>query len=168
MDGIVLPVALLALAVVTFFMEAFVPSGGLITVIGLCCVGGAIAFAFSLGGTNTGVVFVGISIVLVPASLISAFALLRKTPLGRRLTLQRTQKVEEGYVAQDSREQELLGQTGVAVSMLRPSGEARIAGRRYDVMTEGELIEQGTEIVVRRVEGNRIVVRKVRSKSGNE
>jgi len=167
MDGIALPVALLVLAVVTFFLEAFVPSGGLITVVGLCCVGGAIAFAFSMGGANTGVVFVGISIVLVPASLITAFAILRKTPLGRRLTLQSSEKSEDGYVAQDSGQQELLGQTGVAISVLRPSGEARIAGRRYDVMTEGELIEQGTEIVVRRVEGNRIVVRKLKSKSEN-
>jgi len=73
--------------------------------------------------------------------------------------LRTAQKKDAGYVAQNKEEAQLLGKMGVAVSMLRPSGEAKIDGRRYDVMTEGEMIEKDTPIEVRRVEGNRIVVR---------
>ena len=56
---------------------------------------------------------------------------------------------------------DLLDQTGVALSQLRPSGTASIDGQRVDVVTEGDLIERGTEVKVVAIEGARIVVRKV-------
>lgn len=54
---------------------------------------------------------------------------------------------------------ELLGQTGVASTNLRPSGAALINGRRVDVVTEGNMIERGTSITVVALEGLRVVVR---------
>ena len=163
MDGIALPIVLLAVGIVAFFLEAFIPSAGTITVVGLCCVVGAVATAFIYESTTTGIVFLFLAIILAPASLITAFSLLPKTPIGKYLTLSTSQKHDGGYVAQDPKEAELLGQTGVASSVLRPSGEARIGDCRYDVITEGEMIEKGTPIEVRRVEGNRIVVRALKS-----
>ena len=165
MDGITLPIVLLAVGIVAFFLEAFVPSAGAITVVGLACTVGAIATAFVYGGPVTGMVFLLLAVVLVPASLVAAFTLLPKTAIGKRLTLKTTQAQDDGYVAQSADEAELVGQTGVAVSVLRPSGEARIGDRRYDVVTEGEMIEKDAAIEVRRVEGNRIVVREARSQS---
>ena len=162
MDGILLPAALLIIGTVAFFLEAFVPSGGLITVAGIACTCAALGLAFGYGGPAVGLVFLIITVILVPVSIVSAFVLLPRTALGQRVFLMRRQKVEDGYTVQRAEEQELLGQTGEALSVLRPSGEARIAGQRYDVMTAGEMIEKGASIEVRRVEGNRIVVRRVR------
>jgi membrane-bound serine protease (ClpP class) len=54
----------------------------------------------------------------------------------------------------------LLGKTGETLTMLRPAGTARIDGRRYDVLAEGSFIEPHASIVVVRVEGNNLVVRK--------
>ena len=163
MDGIALPIVLLTVGVVAFFLEAFIPSAGTITVVGLCCVVGAVTTAFIHEGPTTGMVFLFLAVVLVPASLIAAFTLLPKTAIGKRLTLRVSQKQDGGYVAQDPQEADLVGQTGVAISVLRPSGEAKIGDCRYDVITEGEMIEKGTPIEVRRVEGNRIVVRALKS-----
>ena len=56
---------------------------------------------------------------------------------------------------------ELLHQTGVANTNLRPSGTALINGRRVDVVTEGNMIERGTTVRVVAVEGLRVVVRAV-------
>lgn len=162
---ITVPIVLLALGVVAFFLEAFVPSGGVITVVGLGCVGVAVGIAFSQSGAETGIIFLGIAIVLVPTALIAAFMLLPRTPIGKRLTLNTSQKAEAGYVAQDIRERQLVGRTGVALSPLRPSGEARIGDQRYDVITSGEMIEKGTDIVVSEVSGNRIVVRRAQTKT---
>ncbi len=164
MEHIAFPIALLALGLIAFFLEVFIPSGGAISVVALCCVFGAIVLAYAHHGGAVGTLFVILSIVLVPVCLISALTMLPKTRFGRRLTLRTSQKADEGYVAQSSEEDKLLGETGEALSMLRPSGEARIAGRRYDVMTEGEMIQKGAAIEVRRVEGNRIVVREVKEK----
>ncbi len=163
MDGIALPIVLLAVGVVAFFLEAFIPSAGTITVVGLCCVVGAVATAFIYESPTTGMVFLLLAVILVPASLVAAFTLLPKTPIGKRLMLSSSQKQDAGYVAQDPKEAELLGKTGMAISVLRPSGEAKIDDSRYDVMTEGEMIEKGTPIEVRHVEGNRIVVRALKS-----
>lgn len=162
---ITVPTVLLALGVVAFFLEVFVPSGGVITVVGLGCVGIAVGMAFTRSGAETGMVFLGAAIVLVPAALVAAFVLLPRTRIGKRLTLSTSETAEAGYVAQDIRERQLVGRTGVAISPLRPSGEARIDDQRYDVITSGEMIEKGTEIVVSEVSGNRIVVRKARSKT---
>ena len=55
----------------------------------------------------------------------------------------------------------LLGQVGVATSMLRPAGMAKVGDAYVDVVTEGDFIEPGTPIQVVEVEGTRIVVKKV-------
>ena len=53
----------------------------------------------------------------------------------------------------------LLGQYGVAHTVLRPAGIATISGRRVHVVTDGEYIDRGTEVVVSEVDGARVVVR---------
>ena len=52
----------------------------------------------------------------------------------------------------------LEGGTGVASTRLMPSGKAKIDGRVYDVISDGEVIDKGEAIVVIEVAGNRIVV----------
>ena len=52
----------------------------------------------------------------------------------------------------------LLGKDGTALSTLRPSGTAIIDGRRCNVVTDGEFIEENSHIRVSAVEGTRIIV----------
>jgi membrane-bound serine protease (ClpP class) len=65
---------------------------------------------------------------------------------------------EEGFVSARART-ELVGQTGIAASELRPAGVAEIAGERVDVTTEGDWIRSGTPVVVVHAEGMKVVVR---------
>lgn len=51
-----------------------------------------------------------------------------------------------------------VGDQGVALSMLRPSGNAFLNGRHVDVVTQGLFVEAKTNIRVIAVEGARIVV----------
>ena len=57
----------------------------------------------------------------------------------------------------------LQGKRGVTLSPLRPSGFARIEGRKVDVVTRGEMIDEGVEVSVIDVSGNRVVVAQVKS-----
>jgi membrane-bound serine protease (ClpP class) len=50
------------------------------------------------------------------------------------------------------------GQTGTALTPLRPSGIATIDGERYDVVTQGGFVPKGAEIRVISIKGTRIVV----------
>lgn len=52
----------------------------------------------------------------------------------------------------------LLGNRGVAVTNLRPSGKVRIGGEIYSVVSSGEPISQGEDVIVVEVQGHRIVV----------
>lgn len=55
----------------------------------------------------------------------------------------------------------LVGRTGRAETVLRPSGVAEIDGQPYDVVTRGEYVEAGAAIQVAAVMGNRIVVERL-------
>jgi membrane-bound serine protease (ClpP class) len=66
----------------------------------------------------------------------------------------------EGHVPLEG-DHGLIGHTGVAASILRPSGKAQIAGRFVDVVSEGPYIPQGSLIEVIQISGNRVVVRQV-------
>jgi len=97
------------------------------------------------------------------AALAASLVLLRylpKTPLGRRLMLETELAAGGGYVSAAELPRDWLGRVGRATSPLRPAGIAEIDGERVDVISEGEMIEAGTSIVVSRVDGNRVVVRR--------
>lgn len=53
----------------------------------------------------------------------------------------------------------LAGESGVTVTKLHPSGKARIHGRVYDVIANGQMVEKGVDVSVVNVQGNRVVVR---------
>ena len=52
----------------------------------------------------------------------------------------------------------LIGKKGKSLSHLRPSGTANIEGNRYDVVTDGEYIEENSDIIVQKIDGTRIIV----------
>ncbi|MEZ4632253.1 MAG: NfeD family protein [Deinococcales bacterium] len=55
--------------------------------------------------------------------------------------------------------QDLLGERGVALTDLRPTGMARFHDKRVDVVSEGDFISSGTTLEIVAVEGYRVVVR---------
>ncbi len=53
-----------------------------------------------------------------------------------------------------------IGDSGTAMTFLRPSGKMKIKTEIIDVIAEGEFIEKGTSIKVIEINGNRIIVAK--------
>jgi membrane-bound serine protease (ClpP class) len=58
---------------------------------------------------------------------------------------------EAGFVA--------VGQSGMAVTALRPSGKVRIGPRKIDAITRGEFIDPGSPVTVDALEQNHVVVK---------
>jgi membrane-bound serine protease (ClpP class) len=55
----------------------------------------------------------------------------------------------------------LIGKTGIASTVLRPSGKVNIDGEFYDAVASHGMIDKGEEVVVRRYESFQLyVVRK--------
>ncbi|HKV74824.1 MAG TPA: NfeD family protein [Gemmatimonadales bacterium] len=65
-----------------------------------------------------------------------------------------------GYIAAPPRN-DLVGQEGVALTDLRPSGTIDVAGEKIDVVTEGGYLAAGTRVKVVRTESYRQIVRPV-------
>ncbi len=55
--------------------------------------------------------------------------------------------------------QHLIGNRGVAVTPLRPSGKVRIGTEVFSVVSNGEPVNSGEDVIVVEAQGNRIVVR---------
>ena len=91
-----------------------------------------------------------------------ARALIR-TEFWKKITLPLTEKSSEGYSTSIGLEG-LVGQTGIAASDLRPSGWTVVGAEKIFVVTEGEFVENGDDVKILSVDGNRIVVRKVNNK----
>jgi len=69
---------------------------------------------------------------------------------------------QEGYVAGVSKEMlPDMGDTGVASTSLKPAGKALLNEKIYDVSSERQYIEKGEKIIVTKIVGNRILVRKI-------
>jgi membrane-bound serine protease (ClpP class) len=52
-----------------------------------------------------------------------------------------------------------LGKPGTALTQLRPAGTVLIDGRKVDVVTSGEFLDRGAEVVVVNVSSNRVMVK---------
>jgi membrane-bound serine protease (ClpP class) len=98
-------------------------------------------------------------VILSAGLIILAVFLLPETQLFRRFALSTVMDAEMGYHASSLENfQDYLGQSGIALTPLRPSGTARISNKRVDVVTAGDFIPQNSNIKVIEVEGPKVFV----------
>lgn len=135
--------------------EVFIPSMGILGMLAGLCLLGSVGMAF-YEDPGLGTTLLVIMAVAVPMILTFGIKLFPRTPLGRKITA-RGFSFEDGRGI-DRRDEGLEGHRGVVEAALRPAGIARIDGRRVDVVSRGEAIERGAEVVVVEVAGNRVVV----------
>jgi membrane-bound serine protease (ClpP class) len=126
------------------------------------------AFVLSLVGGGATATFwltaaarVVFSLVFAIVGSLLLMRILPSLPVGRKLVLQDKLSATDGYASAPESDRLLLGRTGHAHSPLRPAGIADIDGERVDVVADGEHIDAGAPIRVTRVDGNRVVVRRI-------
>jgi len=96
--------------------------------------------------------------VMFVVLLVLTWKVIARTPLYPAIVQVQEERAEQGYTMPSAEQQHLLDKEGVALTILRPTGRARLAGRTHTVITEGEFISKGTRVRVDEVKGNRIVV----------
>jgi membrane-bound serine protease (ClpP class) len=69
--------------------------------------------------------------------------------------------LKDALVGSDASRDIKPGDTGVAISALRPSGSIRILDRKIDAVTRGEFIDSGSRVTVDALEQNRVVVKEL-------
>jgi membrane-bound serine protease (ClpP class) len=160
-------VLLIGLGLIFLSIEVFVvPGFGIFGVLGILALLGGLGLSLVGTGATWSVVLYALGQVLVALLLAVVLALvflrfMPRLPFGRRLVLETGLSAEAGYASPPEADHRWLGKRGTAASTLRPAGIAHFDHERVDVVTEGEFIEAGDPIEVLRVEGNRIVVRRI-------
>ena len=105
------------------------------------------------------ILFIIVAIIL--AKYMDRLPILRRFVLktsgtGEKLTISRTgEPTHRGNPIE-------VGQTGRAVSPLRPAGRAKFGDSIVDVVTDGAFIENGRPVSVQEVHGNRVVVSEIK------
>ena len=168
-------------------VEIFIiPGFGFVGISGILVIGASLVFSmqdfviprfdweWQLMGRNAMVVFLGIFLSVLGIAILALLSprikifdrLMLKTRItgtaggpdpGDEKTISAISiidKDEENYA-------ELVGKIGVADTILRPSGKMVINDRVYSVEADNEFIEAGRGVIVTRVRGNRIIVRRV-------
>lgn len=151
-----LAVLLLGLGLALIVAEVLFPSFGVLSVLATASIAAALVVAFREGA---GVPFLVATGVLVPLVIALGLKVFPRSPMGRRMIAEGLSF--EGRAAFDERDLRLAGKSGTVESPLRPSGIARIDGRRVDVVSRGEPIGAGEQVRVVEVTGNRVVVARI-------
>ena len=161
---------LLGVAIFLLFLELFLPSGGMLAIVGAAAVVGSLV-CFFLHSTTAGLVALGFGVVFGPALVWVVFRWWMDSPLGRRMILggdqlHLDQSQEEAHAASAHAMKEranyhndLVGCTGIAETPLRPVGIIRLDGQRLEALSEHGIIESGTKVTVTEARDNQLKVR---------
>ena len=161
MTYLIWPLLLLAVGLILLVTEAFIPSGGLIGLLALGCLGVSLYQAFTVPESPyLGWKFLAAELFLIPAALMLAVQLWPRTPLARRMFLAPPTPEEVQAAPPRHRLDHLIGEYGRALTPMRPSGLVDFDGHRLDGLAEDELIPAGTLIRAVRIHSGVLVVRK--------
>lgn len=148
-------VLLLLLGVLFLVAELLVITGSIVgALLALLCYGSAIYLAFAQHGTTVGVAVI-VAVILL--SLISTIVSLR-AKTWRKLSLQ--QELES--VSMPLPEEKLkVGDRGVAISRLAPSGKVEIGGAIFEARSIDGYVEQRKEVEVIGFENFTVIVKMI-------
>lgn len=145
---------LLIVGALLLFAEVFLP-GMIAGSIGMVCIGIGVVLSFFYFGASVGLVVSLGALIGLGIGTVLWFKYFPDTRIAKKFISDGA--IGGGGVADER--QALVDRTGVAATDLRPSGTAKIDGRRVDVVTEGQMIDKDTPVKVVAVEGLRVVVR---------
>jgi membrane-bound ClpP family serine protease len=151
MTPTLLCILLLAAGIVLLVGEMLLPTHGALGIMGC----GAIIAGISVGFYIHQWVGVSLLVAVIAATPVAWSAVLTywpRTPLGKGILLPPMDStVQPPHVG--------LGQTGVAVSELRPMGWCEFDDARHEVRSETGVIAAGSKVKVVSIESGRLIVR---------
>ncbi len=138
--------------------EVFVPSGGLISIFALACLGGGIAIFFH-HSLIAGWIGVSIAAIMIPAVLVFSYRIFPKSRFGKSVTLTPPERRQGDAIPDTDKLKDLLGAEGVVLTPLRPVGMCDFSDRRVECVAESGYVDKGKKVKVINVESTQLTVR---------
>jgi membrane-bound serine protease (ClpP class) len=161
----VIEIIIFAVGVVLLLLEIFViPGFGVFGIVGITLMVAGLFLGLIADFPIIDFSLVNIAIIQLAGAFVMTFILiyflskvLPKTQIWNKLILQDNINMKSGYTTKPELDH-LVGKKGEALTDLRPSGTAQINKTRVDVVTGGEYILKGAKVIVKFVEGSKVVV----------
>ncbi len=139
-------------------IEAIVPGFGAPGIGGVLCI--IVSIILASNSIALGIFSLLIAFIL---TIIAAVLLLKYAPRNKyfdKIILRTSLKKDQGYVPTASKD-DLLGLEGTAITPLRPAGIIEVNDEKIDAITEGDFIDIHARIKIVKIEGRKIVVKKI-------
>lgn len=147
----------LLVGIVLMIIEMFMPGFGVAGGLGLIAV--IVAIILRANTFAEGLLIAAIIIVFLIIVGIIVYHSFTKGMISRS-SLMLNDSIDSDSTSLIKDSEKRIGKIGKTISYLRPTGIADFDGERLDVVSEGEFIEVGTEVVITSIEGIRIIVRR--------
>lgn len=147
-------ISLIIIGLLLLFAEILlIPGVGVAGILGLLSLGGSCFYAFNQMGSTAGAIVTAVNVLLVVA--LSIYVLRAKT--WKRLTLDTN--INSKAVPSDLDVE--VGDRGVTITRLAPTGSARFSGLIVEVKALEGLLDPGVDVEVVLIEEGKIYVRPV-------
>lgn len=152
------PIIIFILGILLLILEVFIPNFGVAGMLGGVLLFGGIYLNYGDAGQSlfdlsiAGIISVVLAIVLLKKGY--SFGNFKKLILEQNLT-----KVSGFSSSKDYAD--YLGKKGISTTILRPAGKVAFDDKELDVISSGEQIESNVFVEVIKVEGSKIIVRRV-------
>ncbi|MEE9294061.1 MAG: hypothetical protein V3W34_03730 [Phycisphaerae bacterium] len=149
---------LYALAMLVLIAEIFIPSHGVLTVVGLGVLIGAIVKTFSIYGDAVGGLAVLASLVVIPTLAVVAVRMWPNTRIGRLIAPPNPVYTKKDFGTGPEELQPLIGQVGRTLSPLRPVGTCEFGRQRLECISESGMVEADVKVRAVGVRGRNLEV----------
>lgn len=153
-------VVLFAVGILLLAAEVIVP-GGILGIAGALAVVGGVVVSFQELGMDGGLIATLVASVIGAAMLYWEFVLLPRSKFIKHLSVEAT--VAGRSQPALARREEIVGQEGVVVTDLTPSGYVNIGGKRYEASCQTGRLEEGTPVRVVGVDTFKLIVTEIKT-----
>jgi membrane-bound serine protease (ClpP class) len=138
--------------------ELFIPSHGVLTVVGIGFLVAGVVQTFRYGGEKAGTIAILACLVGLPAFAVAAIRIWPKTWVGRRVAPPNPVMTLRDTPVPVEEMSRFVGRSGKTVSTLRPVGICEFDGRRITCVAEFGMIDAGVSVEGVRVVGGNLAV----------
>ena len=153
--SILLIILLILIGLSLVVLEIIVIPGAVAGIIGILIIAFAIWESFAVYGSTSG--YITLFSTLFVTAIVLYFTLKSKT--WNKISLKSTIDSKVNLLKEDEVK---VGDEGKSISRLAPSGKAKFNGEFYEVHTNSEFIDQDQEIVIIKIDHNRIIVKQIK------
>lgn len=152
----ILYVIVLSLGITLLLIEAVVPSFGLIGISGILLIFESVTSSLRFENYYLLMIISLFSGIILAYLIAWNFILSRESKLVLKNNLHKAKG--NGYELSN---EDLIQKEGIVTKVLRPSGEIEVEGKIYNAISDGNFIEKGKKVVIEKIEGSQLFVKKI-------